>query len=136
MNVSVCFLNQSNYFKNILLLFNHKLTCPNIIYYVLNQSVKGEKNSTCFHCWAKKIYYLFIYLHGEFNASAWLLRLLLGWKKKHKKVWHIHRQQYLQISNAINYKDTYWWTIINTWTLRNNLPWDNTWKTNHYMTNI
>ena len=41
-------------------------------------------------------FYLFIYLHGEFKASAWLLRLLLGWKKKHKNVWHIHTQQYLQ----------------------------------------
>ena len=82
-------------------------------------------------CWL-----VFIYLHGEFKASAKLLRLLLGWKKKHKNVWHIHTQQYLQISNAIRYKDTYWWTIFNTWTLRTNLPWDNTWKTNHYMTNI
>ena len=41
------------------------------------------------------LFIYFIYLHGEFKASAWLLRLLLGWKK-HKNVWHIHTQQYLQ----------------------------------------
>ena len=28
--------------------------------------------------------YLFIYLHGDFKASAWLLHLLLGWKKNTK----------------------------------------------------
>ena len=28
-------------------------------------------------------------------------------KKKHENVRHIHTQKYLQISNAINYKDTF-----------------------------
>ena len=37
-----------------------------------------------------------------------------------KNVWHIHTQQHLQISKAIKYKDTYCWTIFNTWTVRIN----------------